>query len=91
MRSYCPVVAIGAWQKFCLAMSRMSAFSMCPMLVSVFITKMKALQYFFAKTPLSMYFGVIKEGHDHHVHAGRCIAFDLGAYSLPFITMVVAG
>ncbi|KAL7529886.1 hypothetical protein ACHAXR_003208, partial [Thalassiosira sp. AJA248-18] len=80
--SYRPVVAIGFWQKFCLAMSRMSAFSMYPMLVVVFFTKMKALQSFFVKTPLSMYFGVIGEGHDYHAHAGKYIAFDVWLHTV---------
>ena len=55
----------------------MSAFSMYPMLVIVFFTKMKALQTFFAKTPYSMYFAMITEGHDYHVYAGHYIAFDV--------------
>ena len=76
------VVAMGGWQKFCLAMSRMSAFSMYPMLVSVFLTKMKALQIFLANTPLSMYFGVIKEAHDNHTHAGKYIAFDVWIHTI---------
>ncbi len=63
-------------------MSRMSAFSMYPMLVVAFVTKMKAAQTFFSKTPLSMYFGVIKQGHDYHVHAGRYIAFDVWVHAL---------
>ncbi|KAL7535065.1 hypothetical protein ACHAXR_006247 [Thalassiosira sp. AJA248-18] len=80
--SYRAVVAIGGYQKICLAISRMSAFSMYPMIVVVFITKMKALQSFFAKTPLSMYLGVLKEGHDYHIHAGRYIAFDVWLHTL---------
>ena len=75
--SYRPVVAQGGWQKFCLAISRMSAFSMYPMLVIVFFTKMKALQSFFSKTPFAMYFAMIEEGHDYHVYAGHYIAFDV--------------
>ena len=50
---------------------------MYPMIVIVFFTKMKALQTFFTKTPLSMYFAMITEGHDYHVYAGRYIAFDI--------------
>ena len=59
------------FQKMCLASSRISGFSMYPMLVTVFITKMKALQTFFAKTPLSMYLGILKSSHDAHVYAGQ--------------------
>ncbi|KAL7555274.1 hypothetical protein ACHAWF_019016 [Thalassiosira exigua] len=80
--SYRPVVAVGGWQRFCLAISRMSAFSMYPMLVVVFFTKMRALQSFLAKTPLSIHFGVIKEGHAHHTHAGRYITFDVWIHTL---------
>jgi len=80
--SYRPVVAVGCWQKFCLAMSRMSAFSMYPMMVVVFLTKMKATQTFLSKTPFSMYFGMIKEGHDFHAYAGKYIAFDVWWHTL---------
>ncbi|KAL7525609.1 hypothetical protein ACHAXR_002213, partial [Thalassiosira sp. AJA248-18] len=63
-------------------MSRMSAFSMYPMLVVVFVTKMKGLQSFFAKTPFAMYFSMITEGHDYHVHAGRYIAYDVWLHAV---------
>ena len=39
--SFRPIVAIGGWQKFYLAISRMSAFSMYPMMVAVLVTKIK--------------------------------------------------
>lgn len=80
--SYRAVVAIGAWQKFCLAMSRMSAFSLYPMLVVVFFTKMKGIQTFLSKTPLSMYLGVINQGHDFHAHAGKYIALDVWIHTI---------
>lgn len=47
------------------------------MMVAVFVTKMKALQSFLARTPLSMYLGIVNESHDFHVHTGRYIAFDV--------------
>ncbi|KAL7529340.1 hypothetical protein ACHAXR_006228, partial [Thalassiosira sp. AJA248-18] len=75
--AYQPIVAIGTFQKLCLAISRMSAFSMYPMLVAVFITKMKAIQTFLSNTPLSMYLGIVKEHHDFHVMAGSYIAFNV--------------
>jgi len=77
-----PIVAIDTYQKICLAISRMSAFSMYPMLVIVFITKMRALQSFFSRTMYSMYFGMIEEGHGYHVFAGRYIAFDVWIHTI---------
>ena len=80
--NYRPVVAEGGWQKFCLAMSRMSAFSMYPMLIIVFITKMKSLQTFFIKTPLSIYIDMINDGHSFHKYAGKYIAFDVWIHTI---------
>lgn len=77
-----PVVAIGGWQKFCLAMSRMSAFSMFPMMVVVFTSKMKALNTFFSKTPISMYIHLINESHEFHEYAGRYIAIDVWIHTV---------
>ena len=75
--SYRPVVAEGGWQKFCLFVSRSSAFSMYPMLVVVFVTKMKAAQCFLSRTPLSMYLGILNQAHVHHAHAGAYLAYDV--------------
>lgn len=80
--AYRPVVAIGTWQKVFLAISRISAFSMYPMLVIVFVTKMKALQSFFSKTPLSMYLGILNQAHDYHAHAGAYIAIDVWIHTV---------
>ena len=79
---YRPVVALGHWQKVFLAISRISAFSMYPMLVILFVTKMKALQSFFSKTPLSMYLGILNQAHDYHAHAGAYIALDVWVHTL---------
>jgi hypothetical protein len=80
--SYRPVVAVGNWQKICLTISRASAFSMYPMMVVVFVTKMKATQCFLSRTPLSMYFGIIYQAHEHHAHAGAYLAFDVWIHAL---------
>ena len=80
--AYRPVVAIGTWQKVFLAISRISAFSMYPMLVIIFVTKMKALQSFFSKTPLSMYLGILNQANDHHAHAGAYIAIDVWIHTV---------
>jgi hypothetical protein len=80
--SHRPVVAIGNWQKACLAISRASAFSMYPMLVVVFLTKMKATQCFLSRTPLSMYLTILNQAHEHHAHAGAYLAFDVWVHTL---------
>jgi hypothetical protein len=79
--SYRPVVAVGNWQKFCLLVSRSSAFSMYPMLVVVFVTKMKAVQCFLCRTPLSMYLGILNQSHLHHAHAGAYLAYDVWVHT----------
>ncbi|KAL3776570.1 hypothetical protein ACHAW5_000334 [Stephanodiscus triporus] len=79
--SYRPVVAVGNWQKACLAISRSSAFSMYPMFVVVFVTKMKATQCFLSRTPLSMYLGIINQAHEYHAHAGAYLAFDVWVHT----------
>ncbi|KAL3816921.1 hypothetical protein ACHAXA_009116 [Cyclostephanos tholiformis] len=80
--SYRPVVAVGNWQKTCLAISRASAFSMYPVLVVVFLTKMKATQCFLSRTPLSMYLTILNQAHEHHAHAGAYLAFDVWVHTL---------
>ena len=70
--------------------SRMSAFSMYPMIVLVCVTKMKAIQNFLTKTPLSMYLGVIKEAHNFHVHIGACIAFDVCKFFVVLFAYIAA-
>ena len=77
-----PQVANGAWQQFCIAISQMSAFSMYPMIVIVFITKMKALQAFLVKTPLLMFFFMLEEAHNYHGYAGTYIACDIWVHIL---------
>jgi len=76
------IVAVGGWQKFCLAISRMSAFSMYPPLIIVFFTKMKALQTFLAATPLSIHCDMLHRGHDYHTYAGAYIVFDVWIHAL---------
>jgi hypothetical protein len=80
--SYRPVVAVGYWQKACLVVSRASAFSMYPMLVVVFVTKMKATHCYLSRTPISMYLGILNQAHEYHAHAGACIAFDVWIHAL---------
>jgi hypothetical protein len=77
-----PVEAVGNWQEICLVLSRASAFSMYPMLVVVFVTKMKATLLYLSSTPLSMYLGILKQAHEHHAHAGAWLAFDVWIHTL---------
>lgn len=78
--NYRPIVARGARQKFCLSMSRMSAFSMYPVIVLVFLTKCKALHIIFSKTPLSMFL-ILNESHELHIYAGQYIAIDVWVHT----------
>ena len=52
---YRPVVAQGAFEMICLAISRMSAFSMYPVMVLAYLSKCKATLNYLEKTPLSMF------------------------------------
>ncbi len=79
---YHPVLAVGYWQKACLEVSRALAFSMYPMLVVVFFTKMKATHCYLSSTPLSMYLGIPNQAHEYHAHAGACIAFKVWIHTL---------
>lgn len=54
---------------------------MYPMLVIVFVTKMKATQCFLSRTPLSMYLGILNQAHEHHAHAGAYLAFDVWVHT----------
>ena len=50
-----PVVARGTYELVCLGMSRMSAFSMYPVMVLAFVSKCKATLNYIEKTPISMF------------------------------------
>uniref|UniRef100_A0A7S2A4J8 FAD-binding FR-type domain-containing protein n=1 Tax=Trieres chinensis TaxID=1514140 RepID=A0A7S2A4J8_TRICV len=69
---YRPIVAEGNYQKLCLAVSRISAFSMYPVMILVFLTKCKAALTFLSKTPFSMY--MTDDTHALHIYAG-CFIF----------------
>ena len=70
--TFCPIVAEGAYQKLFLIVSRISAFSMYPTMILVFLTKCKATLRFITKTPLSMY--MINDSHELHNYCGKYIA-----------------
>ena len=72
---YRPVVALGTGQMICLACSRISAFSLYPVMVLVFLSKCKATINFLEKSPFSMF--MIKDMHDLHIYCGHYIAFDV--------------
>ncbi|KAL7532054.1 hypothetical protein ACHAWF_003998 [Thalassiosira exigua] len=77
---YRPVVARGTYELVCLGMSRMSAFSLYPVMVLAYLTKCKATLNCLEKTPLSMF----KQMDDHklHVYCGRFIAVDVWIHTL---------
>jgi len=77
---YRAVVAQNTYQMLCLAVSRMSAFSMYPVMGLVFFTKCKALRNFLNNTPYSMY--MIPDDHKLHIYAGKYIAFDVWIHVL---------
>ena len=77
---YRPIVAQGHWQLFCLAISRMSAFSMYPPMVLIFITKCKTLINWLETTPASMW--MLKDFHELHIYCGTYIAYDIFVHTL---------
>lgn len=56
---YRPVVAQGRYELVCLGISRISAFSLYPVMVLVYLSKCKATLNYLEKTPISM-FNMIK-------------------------------
>ena len=77
---YRPIVAQGTWQLLCLAVSRVSAFSMYPPTVLVFLTKCKTLINWLETTPASMY--MLKDFHELHAYCGVYIAYDVLVHTL---------
>ena len=71
--SYRAIVAANRPQKIFLAISRISAFSMYPVLIAVFLTKCKALMSFLQTTPLSIF--MIDDIHELHTYAGEVKSF----------------
>merc|ERR1712151_55979 len=81
--SYRPVVAASTWQMICLAFSRISAFSMYPVLIAVFFSKCKATLNVIHKTPLSLkYPGLSTDSHHLHAYAGSYIAYAVILHAL---------
>mmetsp|Transcript_28716 Transcript_28716/g.80835 ORF Transcript_28716/g.80835 Transcript_28716/m.80835 type:complete len:680 (+) Transcript_28716:174-2213(+) len=78
--SYRPVVADSTAQMIFLAVSRLSAFSLYPMLVLVFFSKCKATLNFLEQAPSTLY--MFQDMHELHVYAGTYIAFDVWIHTL---------
>ena len=72
---YRPVVATNTFQMICLAFSRLSAFTMYPVLIIVFISKFRATMNFFSYTYLSLLVQW-NDLHDLHTYCGYYILFD---------------
>lgn len=64
--------AATAWQMVCLACSRISAYSMYPLVVLVFLSKCIMLNSFLQRSCFSMF--LRNDYHRLHVHAGMFIA-----------------
>jgi hypothetical protein len=77
---YRPIVAESQFQMFCLGVSRISAFSLYPMLVVVFLSKCRACQNFLSGTPVAML--TRWDAHELHAFAGQYIAFDVWLHTL---------
>jgi len=77
---YRPVVAQGTYELVCLGISRMSAFSLYPVMVLAYLSKCKATLNYLEKTPISMF--MIKNEHKLHTYCGHFIAFDVWIHTL---------
>ena len=80
---YRPVVAESPIEMFCLAMSRMSAFSLYPVIIAVFLSKCRATLNYLNGTPVAMFFMAhCDSSHELHAFAGTVIAFDVWVHVL---------
>lgn len=75
-----PVVASNHLQMACLAVSRMSAFSLYPVMILVFLSKCKATINFLEGTRLTLY--MWHDMHALHIYCGHYIAFDVWVHTL---------
>eukprot|EP00873_Tetraselmis_striata_P026370 jgi/Tetstr1/446634/TSEL_034157.t1 len=75
-----PVVASSRLQMLCLAVSRMSAFSLYPVMILVFLSKCKATINFLEGTRASLY--MWHDFHDLHIYCGKYIALDVWVHTL---------
>ena len=78
-----PLVASNTLQILCLTLSRMSGFSLFPVVILVFLSKCKAICNFVDGTPFSMFF--FKDIHKLHVYCGQFIAVDVWLHGLSHI------
>mmetsp|Transcript_17430 Transcript_17430/g.24892 ORF Transcript_17430/g.24892 Transcript_17430/m.24892 type:complete len:638 (+) Transcript_17430:540-2453(+) len=69
---YRPVVAMGKLQVACLVISRMSAFSLYPVMIAVFLSKCRATSSVLSKIHVSEF--LMQDNHELHEYAGRYIA-----------------
>jgi len=63
-----------------LAISRISAFTMYPPMVLIFLTKCKATINFLMRTPLSLF--MVDDQHELHAFCGKFIAYDVWVHTL---------
>ena len=73
------VVAKDRLSLICLAISRISAFTMYPCIFLVFLTKCKATINFFMTTPMSFY--MVHDQHELHSFCGKFLAIDIWVHT----------
>ena len=78
-----PLVASNSLQILCLTISRLSGFSVFPVVILVFLSKCKAMCNFVDGTLFSMFF--FKDLHKLHIYCGQFIAFDVWLHGLSHI------
>jgi len=74
------VVAKDRISLICLAISRISAFTMYPCIFLVFMTKCKATINFLMTTPFSLY--MVHDQHELHSFCGKFLAIDVWVHTL---------
>ena len=74
------VVAKDRISLICLAISRISAFTMYPCIFLAFMTKCKATINFLMTTPLSLY--MVHDQHELHSFCGKFLAIDIWVHTL---------
>jgi hypothetical protein len=77
---YRAVVAKDRISLICLAISRISAFTMYPCMFLAFMTKCKATINFLMTTPFSLY--MVHDQHELHSFCGKFIAVDIWIHTL---------
>mmetsp|Transcript_17752 Transcript_17752/g.50296 ORF Transcript_17752/g.50296 Transcript_17752/m.50296 type:complete len:122 (+) Transcript_17752:1060-1425(+) len=68
-----PILATSILQFICICIARSCAYFMCPALVMVYFSKLRATTSFLARTPVSMF--LQGDSHELHLYCGYTILF----------------